>query len=867
MGEVYRGRDTRLNRTVAIKVLARDLAQSHEARRRFQREAQAIAALNHRQVCAVHDVGHADGIDFLVMEYVDGESLAERLTRGPMALEEVVARAIEILDGLAHAHEAGIVHRDIKPSNIMLTKSGAKLLDFGIAALRRDLHDAEMETDTAPTAPGQVFGTLRYMAPEQLHGQQTDPRTDVFACGLVLYEMATGHRAIGGEGTTAIATAILTGSPASICEVLAECPPDLDWAIRRCLARDPAERWQSAADLSALLRWHERHPTGVGHAPAGVATTQSWVRRVVLPAALALAAAAGGLFAWQWREADAPPARTLRATIQIVPAGILGGDGQPAVALSADGRRLVYTAAVNSTTSLYLRVLDRLDSTPLPGTEGAAGPFFSPDGNSVGFFAGRKLKRVSFDGLPPIVICDAPRGRGAVWDGSDTIVFAPTTDGPLYRVDAMGGRPEPITSLDQNPRERSHRWPELLPGGRTVLYTSGNPTDTTLSDNRIVAQSLGTSADRRVVLESASYARYSAGHLIYLSGNSLMASRFDPDAVQIIGAPFTVVDVVSNSRYIGAAQMTVSRQGTLVYLPAGGGGTPMTLAWVNRQGTATPIPGVKGLLTSIRLSPDGRRVALSSNEADADVHVFDLTRQALKRITFAPVFEGNPVWTRDGARIVYASERGPGVQMFWKRWDDPRGAPGALAQRPAEDEALAPGEYARIPHAWSPDGRLLAFTENHPESRRNIWLMPTGADAKSFPLVVSPYEDNYPTFSPDGQWLAYVSNESGGDEIYARRIQGNTTRIQISPAGGSAPRWAANGDLFYWFGGKMFVVPVRPTLDTLEVGSHTELFPLGALPYYDVTANGQQLLMLQPEGGAYPKELVVVDNWAHVSGR
>ena len=862
MGDVYRGHDTRLNRTVAIKVLTRDLAHSDAARRRFQREAQAIAALNHRHVCAVYDVGHADGIDFLVMEYVDGESLAERLTRGAVALEEVVSRAIEILDALAHAHAAGIVHRDIKPSNILLTKSGAKLLDFGIAALRRNLRDAEMSADTSPTTPGQVFGTLRYMAPEQLQGQETDARTDIFACGLVLYEMATGHKGVAGEGTTTIATAILTGSPASICDVVAECPADVDWAIRRCLARDPAERWQSAADLSAVLQWTQRRPTGAGHALPVVATRSSWTRGLLLFAALVLAVGLGGLIGRRSPGADDPAGRAFRATIPVT-AGIVGTDGQPAVALSPDGRRLVYVAAVNSTTSLYLRLLDRLDSTPLPGTEGAAAPFFSADGRSVGFFAERKLKRVSFDGTPPIVICDAPRGRGGAWGSSDTIVFAATTDGPLFRVSAMGGRPEPITS--PNPRERSHRWPELLPGGRTVLYTSGNPTDTTLSDNQIVAQPVDKSAPRRLLLENASYARYSAGHLIYLSGNSLLAVRFDPEAIQIIGAPFVVVDVVSSSRYIGAAQMTVSRQGTLVYLPAGGGGTSMTLAWVNRDGAATPITAVKGLLTSVRLSPDGRRLAFGSSEGDADVHVYDLTRNSLKRITFAPVFEGTPVWTRDGTRIVYASDRGAAVQMFWKRWDDPRGAPGALAQQPPEDEALAPGEYARIPHAWSPDGRLLAFTENHPESRRDIWLMPAGG--RSFPLVVSPFEDNHPTFSPDGQWLAYVSNESGGDEIYARRIEGNSAPIQISRAGGSVPRWAANGDLFYWSAGKMFVLPVRPTLNTLAIGRPKELFAVSALPFYDVTADGQHLVMLQPAGEAYPRELVLVDNWARVSGR
>jgi serine/threonine-protein kinase len=420
---------------------------------------------------------------------------------------------------------------------------------------------------------------------------------------------------------------------------------------------------------------------------------------------------------------------------------------------------------------------------------------------------------------------------------------------------------EPITSLGQSPRERSHRWPELLPGGRTVLYTSGNPTDTTLSDSLIVAQSVDNPANRRVLLENSSYARYSAGHLIYLSGNALVAARFDPDDARIIGAPFTVVDVASSSRYIGAAQMAVSRQGTLVYLPPGGGGTSMTLAWVNRQGVASQIAGVKGLLTSVRLSPDGRRIAFSSSEGDADVHVYDLTRQSLKRITFTPDFEGNPVWARDGSRLLYASERGPGVQMFWKRWDDPRGAPGALAQRAAEDEALAPGAFARIPHAWSPDARLLAFTENHPDSRRDIWLMPAQAGAKSFPFVVSPFEDNNPVFSPDGQWLAYQSNESGGDEIYARRIEGDSPRIQISSSGGFAPRWAANGDLFYWMAGKMFVVSVRPNQNTLEVGEHKELFSVSPLPFYDVTADGQQLLMLQPGGAPYPKDLVIVDNW------
>jgi serine/threonine-protein kinase len=863
MGEVYRGRDTRLNRTVAVKILPPDMAHSAEARRRFQREAQAIAALNHRHVCAVHDVGHDDGVDFLVMEYVDGESLASRLRKGPMPLEEVLTRGIEILEALAHAHEAGIVHRDLKPSNIMLTKSGAKLLDFGIAALRRDLRNLDSASDTSATAPGQVFGTLQYMAPEQLEGTQTDARTDIFAFGLVLYEMATGRKAIEGSGTTAIATAILTGRPASISEVITDCPADVDWAIRRCLARDRGERWQSAADLSAVLRRVSNRPPTTGDASAAITVPRRWTPLAVAGWSIALAAtlASAGLL-WKARPADAPPARTIRAAIPLVTDGIVGADGQPAIALSADGRRMVYAATVNSTTSLYLRVLDRLDSLPIAGTEGAFGPFFSADGNSVAFFAGRKLKRVSFDGTPPIVICDAPRGRGGAWNSDDTIVFAPVSDGPLHRVLATGGRPEPITSLSQNPRERSHRWPELLPGGRFVLYTSGNPTDSTLADSRIVAQSLAGAADRRVVLENASHARYSNGHLVYLAGNALMAVPFDADTAQVTGTAFSVAEAVSNSRYIGAGQTAVSRQGTLVYLPPGGGGTTMTLTWMTRAGAASPVAAVKGMLSGLRLAPDGRRAAFSSNDGDADVFVYDFTKQALKRLTYTPEFEGNPVWTRDGTRVVYASERGPAVQMLWKRWDDPRGSPGALAQKPVEDETLAPGDYARVPHAWSPDGGLLAFTENHPDSRRDIWLMPTAPGGKSYSFVVSPFEDTAPAFSPDSQWLAYQSNESGGDEIYARRIKGDSPRIQISPAGGASPRWAPNGDLFYWFGGKMFVIAAHSKGEALEVGEPTELFTVGPMPNYDVAADGQQLLMLQPGGGTPPKDLVVVEQWA-----
>ena len=862
MGEVYRARDTRLTRIVAIKVLPAALSDSVQARSRFQREARAIASLSHPNVCVVHDVGNESGLQFIVMEYLDGESLSARLHRGPLPLNDLLVRAIEIVSGLEHAHAAGIVHRDVKPANIMLTKSGAKLLDFGLAGLRPSLLERETVTDPALTHVGQMMGTLQYMAPEQVEGKESDARTDLFACGLVLYEMATGRKAFDAPNSSAIIAAIMTGEPLSVRDVQPTCSASLDWAIRRCLERNPQDRWQTATDLRAALQWFQSETGGVAKvAQAGAAVS----RRSLGAGVLAVCGIALMLGTWflssRWHAVPATGTQAVRSTIPLVPDAIIGGDGTPGLALSPDGRRLAYAAEVKGTSGLYVRRLDRLDSTLVAGTEGASSPFFSADGGSVGFFADGKLKTVSLDGSSPRVICDAPRGRGGSWETPNTIVFAASSDTPLFRVDAGGGRPEAITTLSERPRERSHRWPEVLPGGRAVVFTAGNPTDNNFSDAEIVVQSLVEPKERRVLVSGAAHARYAAGHLVYLSGHSLVAAPFDAQRLHVTGAPSSVVDGLSTSIYVGAAQFAVSRQGSLIYLPPGGSGPQTSLAWVSRDGGVTSIAGIRGLFTGVRLSPDGRRAALNVNEGDADVRVYDLLRGTSSRITYSAQFEGNPVWTPDGARIAFASERGPGVQMYWKRWDDPRGAPGALAQAGGQDEPLAPGEYSRIPHAWSADSRYLAFTENHPDTRRDIWILPMAPGAKTRAVVTTPFEDSQPAFSPDGKWLAYQSNESGDDEVYARPLERSVDRMQISVAGGTAPRWAANGELFYWHHGAMVAVALTSTGETLTVGPQKPLFDVAQVPSYDVTSDGQRLLMLRPDYAQSPRQLVLVHQW------
>ncbi len=639
MGEVYRARDTRLERTVAIKVLPAHLSQSEELRQRFEREAKTISQLSHPHICALYDVGQAvleedrrqalgagRQISYIVMEYLEGETLTDRLVKGPLPTDQVLRYGIEMADALDKAHRQGIVHRDLKPGNVMLTKSGVKLLDFGLAkAFERPLDAAGREQAAAAQHPlakrnltalstvmggpnltqeGTILGTFQYMAPEQLEGKETDARTDIFAFGAVLYEMATGKKAFEGKSQASLIAAILTADPAPVSAIQPMTPPALDRVVKTCLAKDPEDRWQSAHDIGSELTWIAQ-----GGSQAALAAARPGARRKpvwIFTAALLTAAAFAGFLGWKLGTGRMPPRPIIRFSLPLTsPLAVQEPWWRPAIALSPDGRSLVYAAQRAGDTQLYLRRLDQPESTPLPGTEGGSGPFFSPDGQWVGFFAGLKLLKVPIAGGAPVTVCEAASGRGASWGSDDTIVFAGSFYGGLSRVPASGGTPRPLAVLDPKKGERSHRWPEILPGGKAVLFAVG--VGGSWDEARIVVQPVDT-GDRRILVEGGSQPRYvPAGYIVYGRGGSLLAVPFDRQRLKVTGSPFQVVERVATEES-GAVEFTFSADGSLVYLPTLEGWPRIGLSsgWTVR---AMPVRSLR------KAGPTGRRGSLPTGGA------------------------------------------------------------------------------------------------------------------------------------------------------------------------------------------------------------------------------------------------------------
>jgi serine/threonine-protein kinase len=854
MGEVYRGRDTRLERAVAIKVLAAHLTNSPGLRERFDREAKAISSLNHAHICTLYDVGHQDGTDYLVMEYLEGETLDQRLSRGPLPPDQLLRYAIEIASALDRAHKQGIVHRDLKPGNIMLTKAGAKLLDFGLAKLLPSTTPPAASAFTAlPTAErpltteGTIVGTFQYMAPEQIEGKEPDARTDIFAFGAVLYEMATGRRAFTGKSQASLIAAILASEPPPISTLQPLAPPALDRVVKTCLAKDADERWQSAHDLLSELRWIQQ----TGSAPAAALRKSrerlAWSLAAIAVATAVVAAVLAARATPRARE-GAPLRLTAALSEAVVPAA--GG----AIAISPDGSRLVYAGIRAGSASLYIRPLNDFAATPLAGTDGATEPFFSPDGQWLGFFSHNKLKKVSVGGGAPVVLADASLPRGGTWARDDTIIFAPGFNSALSRVPAGGGKTEPLTTLDTSSGELSHRWPELLPDGKTVLFTAANPASPSWDDARIMAVSL-ESGERRLVLAGGSYGRYvSSGHLIFVRGGSLMAVPFDARGVQVTGSPLPVLEGVSTSPLAGYAEFAVSANGTLVYLPGQRVDANRMLVWVDRKGGVQPATEIRRVFGSLRLSPDGRRVALDVIEANSrDVWVLDLARGTLTRLTFGRGFNLFPVWTPDGKKIVYsATSAAIGSRLMWK-----------LADGSGTDQELVSlGLQARA-GSWSPDGRLLAFSGPSPPNGIDVFVLEVG-NGKPRVILGTPFNEGVPMFSPDGRWLAYNSDESGRLEVYVQPFPGPGGKWQISAEGGSSPRWSRDGrELFYRNGDKMMAVDVA-TAPTFTAGTPRLLFEgrFQPGPNYDVSADGRHFLIVkESEAGSGPTQMDVVVDW------
>jgi eukaryotic-like serine/threonine-protein kinase len=863
MGEVYKARDTRLERTVAIKVLPAHLADRAELRERFDREARAISSLNHPHICTLYDIGHQDGIDYLVMEYVEGETLAARLAKGPLPLDQVLQYAIEIADALDKAHRKGVTHRDLKPGNIMLTKSGSKLLDFGLAKLRQNVSPAtplsELPTAKDPvTAQGTILGTLQYMAPEQLEGKEADARTDIFAFGAVVYEMATGKRAFEGKSQASVIGAILKDDPPPISSLQPMTPPALDRVVKKCLRKDPDERWQSARDVTDELKW-----IAEGGSQAGLLTPTAAVKgihalgrraNILSLGALLLVAAIASLATWNLRPSPSPQPVT-RTVINLPPGQQLSGlENGPAVALSPDGTHLAYVARQGGTQQIYLRAMDNLEARPIPGTEGALNPFFSPDGQWLGFFAGGKLKKVSVSGGAALTLGDAALPRGASWSSHGMIVFAPTNVSVLQQVPDAGGTPQPLTRFKKG--DVSQRWPEFLPGGKAVLFAAGT-SGINFTNAQVALQSVGT-GERRNLIQGGMYPRYApSGHLVYAQGGSLMAVPFDPQRLTATGAAVPVVEGLLQSPSSGAAQYSFSATGSLVYVSGGVQSAQLRLVWVNRNGAEQPLAAPAHAYLNPLVSLDGRRVAVGITELESQIWLYDLSRETLTRLTFEGNVNNRPVWTPDGKRIAFESNKeGPG-NVFWQLADGSGGM-----------ERLTTSDYTQVPMSWSPDGQRLAFIETNPTTGWDIWVLRMG-DRKAQPFLRTRFDESVPRFSPDGRWLAYISNESGRFEIYVQPYPGPGGKWQISTEGGTEPAWNPNGrELFYRRGDKMMAVDIA-TQPGFVAGKPRVLFEgryeptPGTTPNYDVSPDGQRFLMLKSgeAGEVAPTQINVVLNW------
>ena len=855
MGEVYRARDTRLRRTVAIKVLPAAFTADAERLARFEREARLLASLNHPHIATIHGVeeistaGSEQKLRGLVLELIEGETLASRLARGPLPTDQALRLAIEIAEALDHAHRRGVTHRDLKPANVMLTKTGVKLLDFGLARRRAAPASIAGAGSTLPgdsgslTEQGMVVGTLHYMAPEQLEGKETDARTDIFAFGVLLYEMLTARKAFDGDSSAGVIAAILRSEPRPLSTFQPLTPPALDHIVATCLAKDPDARWQSAADIARQLRWvAESGPQSpsVGAAAATRPRRSRWIINMIG----VLTAGLIGAAIWNGIRSSATP--SLAVTRSSIPIPSTGGWVPQNVALSPDGTRLVYRA----NNRLYVRALDDLEAKPIAGTDDAAWPFFSPDGEWIGFVSRDKLKRVPLSGGLPLTVCDIPTGaNGATWAVHDTIVFTHGHRTGLFKVPATGGTPQALTTLDAARNEKSHRFPQFVPGTNTVLFTIMTAEMKSSDEARIAAVSLDT-GERRVLLDGGTSPRFAAsGHLVFARHGSLVAVPFDPRRLEIRGRPVTVLDGVTMV-FSGAAMFSVAQSGTLAYAAGRMEEGDATIVMVDRRGNAEPLLDARRAFFTVRLSPDGQQLALSIiGDPNDQVWLYDLTRRVLRPVTFA---WDNRVWawTPNGERIVFSSDRAGAYNLYWERPD------GSGLER------LTNGQQNQEGGSWSPDGNVLVFDDIGETTQGDISMLTLLPQRRVRPLIQTPFDEGEAVLSPDGRWLAYSSDESGGYEVYLQPFPDLDRKWQVSTDGGSMPRWEPHGrELFYRSEPgllKVMSVAIRP--GPVPVDAPRLLFE-GRYGDYTVAPDGR--FIMGKLGSPRPPitEITLVQNW------
>ena len=858
MGEVYRARDTKLGREVAIKVLPEEFTQHPQKLARFEREARFLAALNHPGIATLHGLEEAEGKPFLVMELVEGETLAERIERGPIPPQEALQLSLQIAEALEAAHEKGVIHRDLKPANIKVDPEGhVKVLDFGLAkAFAEEVPEGELSASPTlsrdATRAGVILGTAAYMSPEQAKGKTVDKRSDIFSFGIVLYEMLTGKRAFAGEDVSEVLAGIIKMEPdwKAVPSVL---DPRVQNLLRRCLTKDRKNRLQAVGDVRVEIQEILADPTGASaQQPLAVSAPSRARERVAWGLVAALL---GGIVVWSVMRAEPPAQAILRFALTLPPGDIFTDTGRHLVALSPDGTRLVYSA----NEQLYLREMDQLEATPIRGTDmSPTTPFFSPDGQWVGFYAGGNLRKVSVTGGAPITLCDARNLFGASWGRDDSIVFGQGRNG-ILRVSANGGTPEVLIPMDSDKNESGHG-PQMLPDGKTVLFTLG--TTALWDESQIVTQSLET-GERRVLIEGGRDARYvPTGHLVYALGETLLAVPFDLERLEVMGGPVPVVeDVGRAATQTGAAHASFSDSGSLAYVPVFR--ADRRIVWFDRGGQEQEPLGEPGIFQNPELSPDGKRLAVLRQDPDSgnvDIWIIDLERGVPTRFTFDEAVDLYAVWSPDGSRIVFNSARDGGVFQLYEK---PASGAGTA-------ELLRASDVNNGPFDWSSDGRFLIYVNTVPT--RDIWALPMLDEGEPVPFLEGGFMEDQAKLSPDGRWIAYISDESGRNEVYVANFQEALGKWQISTGGGVQPRWSNDGtELFYIAPDlTMMAVPVRGERE-LEVGVPVALFETGIWggvqtsggrrAQYDVAADGRRFLMIRPAEEAQEAEIHIVLDW------
>jgi len=860
MGEVYRARDTRLDRTVAIKVLPTHLSNHPDLKQRFDREAKTISSLQHPNICSLFDIGHEDGIDFLVMEYLEGRTLSDRLGEGPLPTDELLKVGVQITQALEAAHKRGVVHRDLKPGNIMLTKGGVKLLDFGLAktaeggaaatdsSLTR-LATAQQSEDPL-TERGTILGTFQYMAPEQLEGKEADARSDIFALGAVLYEMATGKRAFEGQSQASLIAAIMQSQPQPISTIQPMMPPALDRVIRTCLEKDPEDRWQTAHDVALQLKWIQEGGSQVG-VPRPVSARRRSRERIAWAVAAVAIVAAGALAVLKFLE-PAPPAPTAMRFHVEAPTGVVSF-GSPRI--SPDGLNIAFDGVdTTGTKMIWIRPLNSLDARPLPGTEGCNRPFWSADSRHVGFFAGPKLKRVPITGGPPITLCEFSRGSDGVWGAANMILFDGTTGDSIQVVSAGGGEPGPATRIVRERGETMHGWPFFLPDGKRfgyVAFRAGEPPEIRLAE-------LGSFESRRLT-EGDSRCEYVApGYLIFERSGTLLAQPFDADKGELTGDPFPLAEGIGTGA-VGLAHFSGSSTGTLIF--TSGDSPERQFGWFDRSGRELEVFATPKRYNAPVLSPDETRVAMEvrdETDGSTDLWTIDLRRGVESRFTFDKGNEIDAAWSRDGKYIYYSKNVG-GANMILRK--------NAFGTGAADSVYKSPAGYVGAQEE-TPDGRALIA--GHRSANRGWDVVGIPLDGgEAVPLVAGESQEVQGRVSPNGQYLAYTSYESGRWEVYVTTYPGGSGRWQVSSTGGTEPFWRGDGRELFFVSLDRRLTSVDVDMGPpIEFGIPRKLFdapmPRNYLTRnrYFATADGKRFLMLTLlDRGRVPPTTVIL-NWA-----